>query len=134
MAATGRIKGITAHRLTHKNTTFSANVSGPLKMGYHTHNACLEPCMRIISLHVNGLQQAVEIGLYARLKTADADVVGIQNLKAKEHQLPAAVLYLEGFIAYLFDAEAAAFSGMVILTKEVPQAIMTAPAFPQCDM
>lgn len=134
MAATGRIKGITAHRLTHKNTTFSANVSDPLKMGYHTHNACLEPCMRIISLHVNGLQQAVEKGLYAWLKTADADVVAIQNLKAKEYQLPDAVLYPEGYNAYFFDAEAEGYSGVAILTKEVPKAIMTGLAFPQCDM
>ncbi|UTW47914.1 exodeoxyribonuclease III [Bacterioplanoides sp. SCSIO 12839] len=90
--------------------------------------------MRIISLHVDGLAQAVEKGLYEWLKTTDADVIAIQNLKAKEYQLPDDVVYPDGFNAYFFDAEADHYSGVAILTKHMPKAIMTGLAFPQCDM
>jgi len=90
--------------------------------------------MRIISLHVNGLQQAVEKGLYTWLQTAQADVVAIQGLLAKEYQLPDSVVYPDGYNAYFFDAEADNYSGVAILTREVPKAIMTGLAFPQCDM
>lgn len=90
--------------------------------------------MRIISLNVNGLKQAVEKGLYTWLKTVDADVVAIQNLKAKEYQLPDSVVYPDGYNAYFFDAEADGYSGVAILTKEVPKAIMTGLAFTQCDV
>ena len=60
--------------------------------------------MRIITLHVDGLEQAVKNGLYQWLGSADVDVVAIQNLKAKEYQLSDDVLYPEGFNAYFFDA------------------------------
>lgn len=81
--------------------------------------------MRIISLNVDGIESAVDKGLYSWLADQDADVVTIQNLKAKEYQLSDDVLYPEGFNAYFFDAEADDYSGVAILTKEVPKAIMT---------
>lgn len=89
--------------------------------------------MRIISLHLNGLEQAVSLGLYEWLNTQEVDIVAIQNIKAKEYQLSDDVLYPEGFNAYFFDAEADHYSGVSILTRETPKAIMTGLAFPQCD-
>lgn len=90
--------------------------------------------MRIITLHVDGLEQAVQNGLYTWLNSADIDVVAIQNLKAKEYQLSDDVLYPEGFNAYFFDAEADKYSGVAILTREVPKAIMTGLAHPEWDV
>lgn len=90
--------------------------------------------MRIITLHVDGLEQAVKNGLYTWLAGADADVVAIQNLKAKEYQLSDDVVYPEGFNAYFFDAEADGYSGVAILTKDVPKAIMTGIGHPEWDM
>lgn len=89
--------------------------------------------MRIISLQVDGLQQAVDNGLYQLLESTDFDVVAIQNLKAKEYQLSDAALNPAGYNAYFFDAEADNYSGVAILTREVPKAIMTGLAFAQCD-
>lgn len=89
--------------------------------------------MRILSLYVDGLEQAVAKGLYELLATANLDVVAIQNLKAKEYQLSDKALYPEGFNAYFFDAEADGYSGVALLTRDVPKAIMTGLAFPQCD-
>ncbi|WP_028292317.1 exodeoxyribonuclease III [Oceanobacter kriegii] len=90
--------------------------------------------MRVITLQVDGLQQAVDKGLYTWLAMADADVVTIQNLRAKEYQLSDDVVYPKDFNAYFFDAEADEYSGVAILTKDVPKAIMTGLAFPQCDI
>ncbi|GGY57049.1 catabolite repression control protein [Bacterioplanes sanyensis] len=90
--------------------------------------------MRIVSLHVDGLQQAVDKGLYTWLQGADADVIALQNLKAKEYQLSDDVLYPDGYNAYFFDADADGYSGVAILTRELPKAIMTGLAFSQCDL
>lgn len=89
--------------------------------------------MRVITLQVNGLQQAVDNGLYTWLATADADVVAIQNIKAKEYQLSDDVVYPDGFNAYFFDAEEDDYSGVAILTRDMPKAIMTGLAFEHCD-
>lgn len=90
--------------------------------------------MRIISLHVNGLEQAVKNGLYQWLADAEVDVVAIQNLQAKEYQLSDDVLYPEGFYAYFFDAAAEGYGGVAILTRQVPKAIMTGLNDPHWDM
>ncbi|ASP37707.1 exonuclease III [Bacterioplanes sanyensis] len=90
--------------------------------------------MRIVSLHVDGLQQAVDKGLYTWLQGADADVIALQNLKAKEYQLSDDVLYPDGYNAYFFDAEADHYSGVAILTRDMPKAIMTGLAFSHCDL
>ena len=90
--------------------------------------------MRIITLHVDGLEQAVKNGLYQWLSSADVDVVAIQNLKAKEYQLSDDVLYPEGFNAYFFDAAEDHYSGVAILTRDVPKAIMTGLSHAKWDM
>jgi len=81
--------------------------------------------MRIISLHVDGLEQAVKKGLYTWLESADVDVVAIQNLKAKEYQLSDGVVYPKGFNAYFLYAEADGYSGVACLTHVQPTGIMT---------
>ena len=90
--------------------------------------------MRILNLHVDGLEQAVKNGLYTWLNTLEVDVVAIQNLKAKEYQLSDAVVYPDGFNAYFFDAEADHYSGVAILTRDMPKAIMTGIADPKWDL
>jgi exodeoxyribonuclease-3 len=89
--------------------------------------------MRVITLQVEGLEAAVKDGLYEWLLDHDADVVCIQNLMAKEYQLSDSVLYPEHFNAYFFDGEPDNYSGVAVLTKEMPKAIMTGLAFEACD-
>ena len=94
----------------------------------------MEPRMRILNLHVDGLEQAVKSGLYAWLNTLEVDVVAIQNLKAKEYQLSDDVVYPDGFNAYFLDAEPDLYSGVAILTRDMPKAIMTGIADPKWDL
>lgn len=89
--------------------------------------------MKVINVQVNGLEAAVAEGFYDWLAKHDADVVCVQNLMAKEYQLSDAVLYPEGYNAYFFDGEPEKYSGVAVLTKEMPKAIMTGLAFESCD-
>ncbi|MFT6152690.1 MAG: exodeoxyribonuclease-3 [Bermanella sp.] len=89
--------------------------------------------MRVITVQVDGLEAAVKDGFYDWLMDHDADVVCVQNLKAKEYQLTDSVLYPEHFNAYFFDGEPDNYSGVAVLTKNMPKAIMTGLAFEACD-
>jgi exodeoxyribonuclease-3 len=46
--------------------------------------------VRIITLNVNGIRSAARKGLFPWLSRQDADVVCLQEAKAREHQLAAA--------------------------------------------
>jgi len=89
--------------------------------------------MKVMNVQVDGLESAVADGFYIWLAQHDADVICVQNLKAKEYQLSDAVLYPEGYNAYFFDGEPDHYSGVAILTKDMPKAIITGLAFESCD-
>ncbi len=89
--------------------------------------------MKVINIQVDGLEAAVKDGFYDWIRDQDADVVCVQNLKAKEYQLSDDVLYPEGYNAYFFDAEPDHYSGVAVITKDMPKAIMTGLAFESCD-
>lgn len=89
--------------------------------------------MKVINVQVDGLEQAVKDGFYDWLIAQEADVVCVQNLKAKEYQLSDDVLYPPEYNAYFFDAEPDNYSGVAVLTKEIPKAIMTGLAFEAAD-
>lgn len=89
--------------------------------------------MKVINVHVDGLEAAVKEGFYDWIVEHDADVVCVQGLNAKEYQLSDNAVYPEGYNAYFFDAEPDHYSGVAVLTREIPKAIMTGLAFDQCD-
>lgn len=89
--------------------------------------------MKVINVQVDGLEAAVKDGFYDWIREHDADVVCIQNLKAKEYQLSDDIVYPDGYNAYFFDAEPDHYSGVAVLTKGMPKAIMTGLAFESCD-
>jgi exodeoxyribonuclease-3 len=89
--------------------------------------------MKVINVQVDGLEAAVKDGFYDWVRDHDADVVCVQNLKAKEYQLSDDVLYPDGYNAYFFDAEPDNYSGVAVLTKGMPKAIMTGLAFESAD-
>lgn len=89
--------------------------------------------MKVVSVNLNGMANAVERGFIDWLLTTDADVVCVQNLRAKEYQLPRACLEVPGFEAFFADAEADDFSGVGIYCREMPKAIIRGLGFHQCD-
>nr|WP_297457622.1 exodeoxyribonuclease III [uncultured Halomonas sp.] len=89
--------------------------------------------MKIASINVNGIREAVERGFLDWLAEQDADVVCVQNLKAKSFELEDSILYPEGYEGYFLDAGQDGFSGVGIYCRKIPKAIMYGLGFEQCD-
>ncbi|WP_261843132.1 exodeoxyribonuclease III [Aliamphritea ceti] len=89
--------------------------------------------MRVITFNTQGIEQAADNGFFDWMVQQDADVVCLQDLRAKEYQLDADRFHPEGYEAYFFDAFEDGFSGVAIYTREIPKAIMTGLGFEQCD-
>lgn len=89
--------------------------------------------MRVITFNTQGIEQAADKGFFDWMIRQDADVVCLQNLKAKEYQLDGERYHPDGYHAYFFDAFEDGFSGVAIYTRHLPKAIMTGLGFEQCD-
>lgn len=90
--------------------------------------------MKVVTLNLNGIDNALEHGFTDWLAQCDADVVCVQNLRKKEYQLPDSVLEPEGYEAFFADAEQEDFGGVGIFCRTMPKAIIRGLGFPQCDM
>nr|WP_294841473.1 exodeoxyribonuclease III [uncultured Methylotenera sp.] len=73
--------------------------------------------MKIISLNLNGIRSATNKGLYAWLKSQDADVVCMQELKAQAGDMTEQMLNPEGYFGYFHYAEKKGYSGVGIYSK-----------------
>jgi len=89
--------------------------------------------MRVITFNTQGIEQAAENGFFDWMVQQDADVVCLQNLKAKEYQLDDERFHPEGYFPYFFDAFEDGYSGVAIYSRKMPKAIMTGLGFELCD-
>ncbi|TNE76549.1 MAG: exodeoxyribonuclease III [Gammaproteobacteria bacterium] len=81
--------------------------------------------MRIISLAVDGIQQASEKGLFQWLASQDARVICLQDLRTRTYELEENPAYaLDGYFSYFLDAPEATQNGVAIYTRDMPKAIM----------
>ena len=76
--------------------------------------------MRIVSWNVNGLRACAKKGFLDALARSEADVLGIQEMKAFESQLPDEVRSPEGWHTRFVAAERAGYSGIGLFTKTAP--------------
>ncbi|WP_338732571.1 exodeoxyribonuclease III [Mangrovimonas cancribranchiae] len=77
--------------------------------------------MKIISYNVNGIRAAIRKGFADWLKTANPDVICIQETKALKEQVDVVVLEEAGYkYHYWFSAEKKGYSGVAIFCKEEP--------------
>lgn len=79
--------------------------------------------MRIITFNANGIRAAARKGFFTWLAKQDADVVCIQETKAKEHQLKDLNCFPDNYYDFYFDADKPGYSGVAIYTKQEPDAI-----------
>ncbi len=89
--------------------------------------------MRVVTINVNGLKNAAQAGFYEWMKAQDADVVCVQNLKARVTELDDAIYHPQGYEAFFFDAEDVEQGGVAIYSREMPKAIMTGFAYEPAD-
>ncbi|HZW62279.1 MAG TPA: exodeoxyribonuclease III [Flavobacteriaceae bacterium] len=78
--------------------------------------------MKIISYNVNGIRAAVNKGFIDWLKSANPDVVCLQEIKAHEEQLDVQLFEDAGYTYHhWFSAEKKGYSGVAILSKIEPK-------------
>ena len=78
--------------------------------------------MKIISYNVNGIRAALTKGFADWLKSANPDVLCLQEIKALEDQIPTEVFTELGYTyQYYHSAEKKGYSGVAILSKIEPK-------------
>lgn len=81
--------------------------------------------MRIISVAVDGIQQAAAQGLFEWLASQDAHIICLQDLRLPEPVLSSrADFQLDGYFSYFFDAPQPEQNGVAIYTRDMPKAMM----------
>ncbi|MDC9727481.1 MAG: endonuclease/exonuclease/phosphatase family protein, partial [Candidatus Thioglobus sp.] len=81
---------------------------------------------RIITANVNGIRAAERKGFFDWIKTQDADVVCLQEIKAQEDQLDER-FYPKNYHCYYQPAEKKGYSGTAIFSKIKPNKISISP-------
>src|SRR5690554_7985930 len=80
--------------------------------------------MRIISLNVNGVEAAAARGLFDWLRTQDADVICLQDIRVTAPELEQDPYLLEGYWQYCFEAEVPSQGVVAIYTYTAANAII----------
>ena len=81
--------------------------------------------MKIISYNVNGIRAAITKGFIEWLKSANPDVICLQEIKATEDQIPTNEITAAGYpYQYYFSAQKKGYSGVAILCKTEPKNIV----------
>ncbi len=76
--------------------------------------------MKIISWNVNGIRAAVKKGFLKWFKKSKADIVCLQEIRARPEQLPSNLVNFQGFHAYFNTAQKKGYAGVVVYTQKKP--------------
>jgi len=80
--------------------------------------------MRIITVNLNGIRSAAGKGFYEWLAEQDADIVCLQELKAKAQDMTAQMLAPSGYHGYFHYAEKKGYSGVGLYCRDQPQQVV----------
>ena len=80
--------------------------------------------MRIITCNVNGLRSAHAKGFTDWMRRQKPDVACLQEIKAKEADLPKDILAPRGLHAFFHPAEKRGYSGVAIYAKREPDDVL----------
>ena len=89
--------------------------------------------MRIVSWNVNGLRACARKGFLRFLAESQADVVGIQEVRAYAHQLEPAVRAPAGWQAAFSAGERPGYSGVGLYSRVAPTRVDTTLCEPRFD-
>ncbi|MEO8401948.1 MAG: exodeoxyribonuclease III [Gammaproteobacteria bacterium] len=81
--------------------------------------------MRIITINLNGIRSAAKKGFFTWLKSQNADVICMQEVKAQQADITDEIFRPEGYHGYFHFAEKKGYSGVGIYTKQEPTAVKT---------
>lgn len=80
--------------------------------------------MKIISYNVNGIRAAIRKNLINWIKTADPDVICLQEIKANPAQFNPTDFESLGYHCFWYPAQKKGYSGVAILSKIKPQNVI----------
>ncbi|MDY7091983.1 MAG: exodeoxyribonuclease III [Acidobacteriota bacterium] len=81
--------------------------------------------MRIVSWNVNGIRACARKGFGDWLTEESAEIVALQEVRAREEQVPEEVSCLEDWHAHWVPAERPGYSGVGLMTRRPPDAVET---------
>ncbi len=76
--------------------------------------------MKIISWNVNGLRAIIKKDFLKIINDLNPDIIGLQETKIQEHQIPEEIKTLNLYNQYWDFAEKKGYSGTALLTKVIP--------------
>jgi exodeoxyribonuclease-3 len=76
--------------------------------------------MRIISWNINGIRAVYKKGFLDWFREENADIVCLQEIKAKEEQVPVDLQKINGYFSYFNPAVRPGYSGSAVFTKQKP--------------
>ena len=89
--------------------------------------------LRVVSWNVNGLRAVAKKGFLDWLAGCRAQVVGIQETRARTEQLPPEVAKPKGWHTHWVAAERAGYSGVGLYMRDRPDEVTTALGDPAMD-
>lgn len=90
--------------------------------------------MRVITANLNGIRSAARKGFFDWLKSQDADLICVQELKAQQPDIQDnSLFYPEGYHAYFHYAEKKGYSGVGIYSRYQPKKVVTGLGFDAAD-
>jgi exodeoxyribonuclease-3 len=89
--------------------------------------------MKIISYNLNGIRAAVKKDLVGFIKAHDFDIIGIQETKAWETDIPTELFEEIGYHCHWYSAEKKGYSGVGIMSKIKPDKIVRGCGIEQYD-
>lgn len=89
--------------------------------------------MKVVSWNVNGLRACAKKGFSKWLHGCEADVVGLQEVRALEEQLPQDIRSPEGWHTHFFSAERKGYSGVGLYSRHAPLEVHTELGVPEFD-
>ena len=89
--------------------------------------------MRVVSWNVNGLRACARKGFDVWLRRSHADVVALQEVRARPEEAAAAVPLPRGWCAHWVAAERPGYSGVAILARRPPDEVGVGLGAPRFD-
>ena len=80
--------------------------------------------MRVITLNVNGIRSAASKGLFPWLAQQQADVICLQEVRAREDQFAGHDISLPGYYAAYYPAERPGYAGVALYSREKPERLV----------
>ncbi len=89
--------------------------------------------LRVLSWNVNGLRAVTKKGFIDWLEQSGADIVGLQESRVTEAQLPDEILELPGWHRETVAAERLGYSGVMLFSRRKPDQVIRKLGVPEFD-